>query len=82
MSASHNKLLLLMLRENFLMKYWLIAVGWALICFTGGAFILSITREEDMNILLFVGGLIGMIFMVLGIFMKKGSKLVNPFFRQ
>jgi len=53
------------------MKYWFTAIGWALICFSGGAFIFDIMRERDTNIAFLSGGLIGIILMVLGFVMKK-----------
>ncbi|MCE7792828.1 hypothetical protein K8O68_10415 [Salipaludibacillus sp. CUR1] len=63
------------------MKYWLIALGWGMICFSGGPFMLSMMREEELNMMFFMGGLMGIIFAGFGLFMKKKSEESNPFFK-
>lgn len=65
------------------MKYWLMAVAWALICFSGIPLIFSMMRDNSTNLAFIIGGLGGLIFMVLGLAMtmSKKPKQVNPFFK-
>jgi hypothetical protein len=63
------------------MKYWMIALGWTLICFSGGPFILDIMRERDTNIAFLIGGIIGIILIAIGLVMKVNPKQPNPFFK-
>ncbi|WP_026673943.1 hypothetical protein [Alkalihalobacterium bogoriense] len=63
------------------MKYWLMAIGWALICFSGGPFTLDIIRGRETNIPFLIGGFIGITLMVLSLVIKNNPKQVNPFFK-
>lgn len=54
------------------MKYWILFFGVIITIIFGGGFLIRLVRDGDFYIAEFIGGIIGIIILLLGLF-KKGS---------
>ena len=54
------------------MKYWLLFFGVIITIIFGGGFLIRLVRDGDFYFAEFIGGIIGIIILLLGLF-KKGS---------
>ncbi|MFC4560051.1 hypothetical protein ACFO3D_17980 [Virgibacillus kekensis] len=56
------------------MKYWLTSLGIGMTIIFGGGFVIRFVRESDLYIAEFIGGIIGIIILIIGIFTKGTMK--------
>jgi len=54
------------------LKYWLVFFGVGITIIFGGGFLIRFVRDGDFYIAEFVGGIIGIVILLIGLF-KKGS---------
>lgn len=60
------------------MKYWLIFFGIALSIIFGGGFLIRFMRDGDFYIAEFIGGIIGIAILLIGLFKNGSMKPDNP----
>ncbi|WP_087974110.1 hypothetical protein [Oceanobacillus rekensis] len=64
------------------MKYWLTFIGILMTTIFGGGFLIRFIRDSDFYIVEFILGMIGIIILTIGIFIKATMKRdENPFLR-
>lgn len=64
------------------MKYWLVSLGIGMTMIFGGGFLIRFVRDSDFYIAEFIGGIIGIIILIIGIFIKGTMKPDdNPFLK-
>ncbi|KHF38907.1 hypothetical protein [Halalkalibacter okhensis] len=63
------------------MKYWFIFFGIMILTIFGGGFLIRFVRDGDFYIAEFIGGVIGLLVLIIGLFAKMSMKTNHSFLK-